>query len=284
MSTSPTTPSESSAAPTTSSLPNERKIISHSGLYYWWPVWVFGFIFTLWTYVDNYRMAIVHPSSIMTERDKEWTIKLKGDNNRLLSEAVRVKQETPNELIPGPRVSTRSWMGPMFFLIIILVILVTNVPLRGLWSLVAIISSIVVGLSLSLLDKWDMVLTALGNLHIYMNMAGYLTISLALFVAWLVAVFVFDRRTYIIFTPGQLKVCEEVGGREKVYDTTNMTLEKRRDDWFRHIFLGFGSGDLSVRTAGAEHHAIVMPNVLFIGYNIKTIEAMLRSRQTTTKL
>ena len=38
-----------------------------------------------------------------------------------------------------------------------------------------------------------------------------------------------------------------------------MTIEKRRDDWFRHIFLGFGSGDLVVRTAGADRHDILMP-------------------------
>ncbi len=52
---------------------------------------------------------------------------------------------------------------------------------------------------------------------------------------------IFDRRSYIVFTPGQIRVCEEIGGRERTYDTTGITIEKHRDDWFRHIILGFGT-------------------------------------------
>ena len=111
--------------------------------------------------------------------------------------------------------------------------------------------------------------------------AGYLFLASVVFGGWAMAVFVFDKRSYIIFSPGQIKVCEQIGGREKVYDTTGMTIDKLRDDWFRHIFLGFGSGDLSVRTAGADRHEIVMPNVALIGFKIGPIEQLLRERQTT---
>ena len=37
-----------------------------------------------------------------------------------------------------PHISPRTWMGPMYLIILILVIVITNVPLRGLWSLVAL--------------------------------------------------------------------------------------------------------------------------------------------------
>jgi hypothetical protein len=284
MSTGPTPPAPAVGRP----IPQEIKVVAHSSLLYWWPVWFFGLLFTLWTYADNHRLAIIgHESKIVKEVDANgkdhYKILVEGDSERLIAESVAVKANDTSYLVPRTRVSPRTWMGPMFFLILFLVIMITNVPLRGLWSLVTIISIVLLALILSLMERWDDLLKAMGDLHIYMNMAGYLTISVALFIAWVVAVWVFDRRTYIIFSPGQVKVCEEIGGREKVYDTTNMTLEKRRDDWFRHIILGFGTGDLNVRAGGADRHEIVLPNVAFIGFKIEAIESMLRARQTTPK-
>ena len=41
---------------------------------------------------------------------------------------------------------------------------------------------------------------------------------------WLSTVFFFDRQTYMIFTPGQLKVRLEIGGGETAYDTQGMTV------------------------------------------------------------
>src|SRR5262249_15478262 len=112
--------------------------------------------------------------------------------------------------------------------------------------------------------------------------AGYLFISLVLLSAWLISVFIFDRQTYIIFTPGQMKVCEEVGGGEKSYDTIGMTIEKHRDDLFRHWVLGLGSGDLTVKTSGASAHEVRMSNVLFIGRKLLAIEDMQREKAIIT--
>ncbi len=292
MSTGATPPAAGPPPAAAKPIPQEIKVVAHSSLLYWWPVWFFGFLFALWTYADNYRLAIVGaesrieklPKAADDEKDR-FVIRVEGDTDRLLKDSVAVKAAdgTTSYLTPRPRVSTRSWMGPLFLLILFLVIVITNVPLRGLWSLVTIISIVVIALILSLMEKWDELLRAMGDLHVYLNMAGYLALSVALFIAWATAVWVFDRRTYIVFTPGQVKVCEEIGGREKVYDTTNMTLEKRRDDWFRHIILGFGTGDMNVRTAGAERHEILLPNVAFIGFKIGAIESMLRARQMTQK-
>jgi hypothetical protein len=280
-------PAPTPPVPPPKPIPEEIKIIAHSSLYYWWPVWLFGFIFALWTGIDNYRaIFLTGDTKIETGKnannERTAFILVKGPAaDRLIEEATKSDNET--DYYPRIRVSTRSWMGPVFQVILFLVILITNVPLRGLWSLVTIIMIVVVALALSLFEKWDALFKAMGDLHIYINLAGYLGISIALFGAWMIAVMLFDRRTYMIFTPGQLKVCEEIGGREKVYDTTGISLEKRRDDWFRHIILGFGTGDLTVKTAGADRHEIVLPNVAFIGSKITAIEQMLRSRQTQIK-
>ena len=182
----------------------------------------------------------------------------------------------------GPRVTSRTWMGPIYIVILSLVIFITNVPLRGLWSLVAIGSVIVLALVFSLFGWWDVLFRNFSALHVYVNMGGYLFLATVVFIGWFMAVQVFDKRSYMIFTPGQMKVCEQVGGREKVYDTVGLSIEKQRDDWFRHIFLGFGSGDLIVKTSGAERHEIVMPNVALIGFKIGPVEQLIRQRQQQT--
>jgi hypothetical protein len=265
-------------------VPQEIKVVSHSMLFYWWPVWFFGLVFAALTYVDNNRLAIIGAESKVIKNKaadgrEDVKIWVEGNTKRVLDDSTESK-EKPNELSPKIRVSPRTWVGPFFLTIIFLVILITSIPLRGLWSLVVVILIALLAVVFSLFEVWDPLLKAMGDLHVFINMAGYLALSVALFIAWVLAIYVFDRRTYIVFTPGQVRVCEEIGGREKVYDTTNLTLEKKRDDWFRHIILGFGTGDMNVKTAGADRHEINLPNVAFIGFKIDAIEQLLRSRQT----
>jgi hypothetical protein len=145
---------------------------------------------------------------------------------------------------------------------------------------IIIVTVILVSIILALADKWDAIFRALGNLHIYINMAGYLMIGIGLLVMWILAVFFFDRQTYMIFTPGQLKVRLEIGAGETAYDTMGMTIQKHRDDLFRHWILGLGSGDLTVRTAGAQTHEFQMHNVLNVSSRLAMIEEMLREKQT----
>jgi hypothetical protein len=92
----------------------------------------------------------------------------------------------------------------------------------------------------------------------------------------------FDRQIYIVFTPGQMRVRQEIGDAETAYDTMGMTVQKQRSDLFRHWILGLGSGDLIVKTAGAHPVEIHLPNVLFIGRKVAEIEDMLRSKQVVT--
>jgi len=60
-----------------------------------------------------------------------------------------------------------------------------------------------------------------------------------------------DPQIYMVFTPGQLRVRQEIGGGEAAYDTAGMVIQKQRNDLFRHWILGLGSGDLVVNTSGA---------------------------------
>ena len=124
---------------------------------------------------------------------------------------------------------------------------------------------------------------ALSILDIRINFEGYLLISTVLFGLWLIVFLLFDKQIYMIFSPGQLRVRLEIGEAETAYDSTGMTIQKQRSDLFRHWILGIGSGDLIVRTTGAQSHQFDMPNVLFLGRKVKEIEDMLRSRTVVTQ-
>lgn len=270
----------------------EIKLISHSALFYWWPVWLAGFFMAGWTLVENSRMTTVpHDATLksgVTETDGKTSVKtytLKTAESglpRLSAKAVEVSDKAlPAEAFPT-HMSQHAWLGSLFVLILLLVIIITNVPLRGLWSFMVIIFFVVIALFVTVFHGWDEILERLTNLRIYINLAGYLTIATSILVIWTLATFVFDRRAYVIITPGQIKVCEHIGASVRTFDTVGVTFEKQRDDLFRHYILGFGSGDLILRPAGADRHEIKMPNVLGIGWQLQAVENMLRERAMAT--
>jgi hypothetical protein len=166
--------------------------------------------------------------------------------------------------------------GVLFAIVLLLVIVITNVPLRGLWSFMVIFLVIALAIIFALAGWWDAIFRTFAALDIRINAGGYIFLSSILFAIWLFTVLVFDKQIYMVFTPGQFKVCTEVGGGEQTYSTIGMTLEKQRSDLFRHWILGLGSGDLIVKTTGAQSHHFEMPNVLFIGRKMQRIEDMVR--------
>jgi hypothetical protein len=263
----------------------EIMLIGHSSLFYWWPVWVFGFFMAAWTAAENHRMAVVPGDATITKSNapqddgaQAYIVKTKQPPPKPLEKALRVGDENlPGEAFPI-RVSQHAWLGTVFVFGLLLTVFITNVPLRGLWSFVVIILLVVVALFITVFHGWDTLFERVTNLRVYMNLASYLFIATVVFLMWAVATFFFDRRTYMIITPGQIKVCEHIGDSVRTYDTVGMTFEKQRDDLFRHYILGFGSGDLVVRTAGAERHEIRLANVLGIGWKMKPIEDMLREK------
>jgi hypothetical protein len=254
------------------------KLISHSNLFYWWPVWFLAFLMALWTYVENHRLAIV-PAGTTATREADGSIVLRppGDK-RTDSLDAAVRNTGTSEPSFRARISQDSWLGAVFVIGLILTIVITNVPLRGLWSFMVIILVVVLALFISLFQGWDEIFDRLANLHIHINMAGYLFIGVCVFVVWAAATFVFDRRSYIVFTPGQIRYCEHIGAAVQIFPAMGAALEKQRDDLFRHYILGFGSGDLIVRTS--DRHEIKLPNVLGIGWRLRTVEDMLRQVAT----
>ncbi|MFO0798846.1 MAG: hypothetical protein U0804_15345 [Gemmataceae bacterium] len=268
----------------------EIKLVSHSPIFYWWPIWLLGYVMALITLFEGHRVAILPANTLVMkqesgaddkdEKNERYTLTIpKGQATRSLETAVKNSNDPTH---PDPfraRMSEKAWMGPLYCVILLLTILITNIPLRGLWSFLVLMFLLILALAITLIPNgWDNLLGAIGNLHIYINMAGYLFIATATLILWTVSVFVFDQRTYMIITPGQLRVCEHIGDSVRSYDTTGIAFEKQRDDLFRHWILGFFSGDLIVRTSGAEKQEIRFPNVLWIGYRLEQIQTILRER------
>jgi hypothetical protein len=298
--TPPTAPPPAAPAPGTSAL-TEIKIISHSNIFYWWPVWAVGLLMALLTFVEGRRMILV-PGPMMgnieewVEVDRRLQVVSGPDDpntgrpptatregitlkkGHLLPDKFENPAAPPRAELPKLRTTASSSYGVVWATILLIVIVITNVPLRGLWSVVIIVTILLISVIFGLLDWWSTILDTLSVLDIRINMGGYLFISLILLGIWLVSMIFFDRQVYMVFSPGQVKVCLEVGGGETSYDTMGLVIQKQRDDLFRHWILGLGSGDLIVRTSGANAHEFHLPNVLFVGRKLQLIEEMQRER------
>jgi hypothetical protein len=179
---------------------------------------------------------------------------------------------------PTLRMASRSGYGVVFIVVLLLVVFITNVPIRGLWSVIVVLTVLLVTIILAMAGWWDDILEAAAHSRVHINAFGYLAISVPLLVLWLVAVLFFDRKMYMVFAPGQLLVCQDIGSGEVAYDTVGMVVAKRRSDLFRHWLLGFGSGDLLVKTAGAHAQHLEMHNVLSVGSKLQLIQDMSRCR------
>jgi hypothetical protein len=265
----------------------EIVIVSHSNLFYWWPVWAVGFLVSILSYLDNYRMAFVpaetqafRSAKIEAKSGKDETVILQGRDVLVVPDGKHLPPKGADTAPENPRVRVafNKSYGVVFIIVLLLVIVITNVPLRGLWSFIVLIVCIFLTIIFHLLEWWDPILRALGDLHVHINVAGYFLFSLGLLGIWLVTFFFFDPQIYMIFSPGQLRVCQEIGGGLSAHDTMGMVIQKQRNDLFRHWILGFGSGDLIVNTSGASAAHYDLPNVLFVGYKVRLIEEMLREK------
>jgi hypothetical protein len=125
---------------------------------------------------------------------------------------------------------------------------------------------------------WETILAHWSHLAIHINLGGYLSFSLALFIVWLINFAFFDRQRYVAVTSGQVVLHLAIGEGEIVYDTMGMVFQKQRSDLFRHWILGFGSGDLVIRPAGGKE-PIDLPNVLFVGHKVQEIQNLIREKE-----
>jgi len=217
----------------------EIRVFAHSRILYWWPVWVCGYVMTALTHLHG------EPHQI-------------GGVQEMFH---------PN-----------SVLGLVFVLTLSVVILITNVTVRGMASLVVLLLLALVWLTLAYFHQWDAVLDWLRKLKIHLNLGAYFWLSTIVCACWALTVLIFDHLSYWRITPGQVSRQNVFGSSSKSYDAENMVVEKLRDDLFRHWFLGFGSGDLLIRPFGPDRDVIQIPNVFFLGHKARRIEHMIATQ------
>src|SRR5262249_13971103 len=143
----------------------EIRIYSYSNLFYWWPVWAVGYLFALLTWVNGQQVRI-------------------GNVDELFHPSQH--------------------LGLIYTVVFFLVIFITNITLRGLSSVIAILSLLLITVLLAYFGWWDDILALLPALSVHMNLGFYLFFSTLIFLVWFLSVFVYDRLSYWTVRPGQI--------------------------------------------------------------------------------
>jgi lysylphosphatidylglycerol synthetase-like protein (DUF2156 family) len=227
------------------------------------------------TWIDSSRLLIV-PDGTTPTFDSAG-VRLDPPAGKNFSQRAEIEQR--KEVFE--RIHPSKNLGVIFTVVLFIVILITNVPLRGLSSAIAISVILLITVVFAWLEVWERIFQWLGQLNIHMNMGFYVFFSTALLIAWILVTFVYDRMSYWRITPGEITLEYVFGGGQRSFQTEGMAFEKLRDDLFRHWVLGFGSGDMIMHPmqAGlANREDLAIHNVLFVGSKLRQIQSMIAAR------
>lgn len=177
-------------------------------------------------------------------------------------------------LATGPGAQPSSAFGLTYLAILLLLIVFTNVRLRGINSVVALLSVGFIAVLLAWFGWWDEIAKLIPYLSVHMNTGFYLVFSTGLLVIWLLMFFVFDRLTYWRIRPGQMTEERLIGGGAESFDTNGLRFQKHSSDFFRAM-LGLGAGDLKATMAGEHGSTIELPNVIFVDSKVHAIERLI---------
>ena len=217
--------------------PLDVKLVSHSNIFYWWPAWVAGFATALVSYLQGQEVTIVPD---MIER-------IHPSNNP----------------------------GIFFIAVIVLLVIFTTTKLRGIYSVLTVVTAAFFVVLFAWFGWWDNILRFIPQLSARANMGFYLLFSTTLLAVWLLSFFVFDRLTIWRVRPGQMVEERLIGGQARSFDTNGLVFENRGQDLFHDIILGMGAGDLTLTTGGVNKETIQIPNVLFVDRKVMAIEALI---------
>jgi hypothetical protein len=172
-----------------------------------------------------------------------------------------------------------SALGLSYLSILLLLIIFSNVRLRGINSVVAPLAVALVAVLLAWFGWWDDIAELIPHLSVHMNTGFYLVFSTGLLIVWLPMFFAFDRLTCWRVRPGQMTVEHLIGGGAESYDANGLRFQKLSSDPFRTT-LGFGAGDLKVTAAGGR--TIEIPNVIFVSRKVLAIEELISVKPDRT--
>lgn len=256
-----------------SSPTTELKIVSHSGLLFWWPVWLTGFVMAFLTWIQGQRLAIV-PAG--TEAREATQIEgYEGPREALVAPGGgRLPRDSDNQpLQPYEMIAQSKSIGVIYTTILLLVILSTNVAIRGPVAVISFLLIVIVSVFFAVLGWWDPILHFFFKLSIHINALGYLSISSLLFVMWAVVLYLDGKSEYIVFTPKQIQIQSGLLAKVETHDIRGLRTARQADDYFRELILGFRGGDLIVTPK--DFKDIYLRNVIGVRRKHKKLKAMI---------
>ena len=213
------------------------RIISHSNIFYWWPAWVAGYSVALISYFQGRDVSVVPQ---IVER-------IHASNNP----------------------------GIFFIAVLVLLVVLTNTKLRGIYSVVTVVTIGFFIVLFAWFGWWDNIFQFIPELSARANMGFYLLFSTTLLAVWLLSFLVFDRLIVWRIRPGQMVEERLIGGQARSYDTNGLVFQRSGQGLFHDIILGLGAGDLKLTIGGPHEVTIQIPNVLFVDRKVRAIEKVI---------
>src|SRR5436853_7404824 len=165
-----------------------------------------------------------------------------------------------------------SRLGLSYVALLLLLVIFTNVRLRGIYSVVTLLGLGFLIVLFAWLGWWDHIAKILPYLQVRMNTGFYLVFSTALLFVWMMMFFIFDRFTYWRIRPGQMTIEHLIGGGAESFDTNTLRFQKMSSALVRAV-IGLGTGDLEVVGIGPE--PLRMTNVPFAERKVRAIERLI---------
>ena len=166
-------------------------VYRHSNLFYWWPVWLLGWICATVCYFGDQHMAVVPAKTEAVEHRKvELADGSMAERDVLiLAAGKQLRTRTDDDgnvaaIQPTIFVTPHRSIGLLYLFVLLVVIIATNVSMRGLWSVLVLMTLILLIVILYLSGASMPIVRRVGLLSIYLNMGGYILISTVLFGLW----------------------------------------------------------------------------------------------------
>src|SRR5436309_3428931 len=139
------------------------------------------------SFFGGHRLAVLPSETVVSqESEKEHVLRVPGSPPKPMptdadkrAQSVHLHDSgTPYRLHMSPS----QYPGVIWAITLLLVIVITNVPLRGMWSVVVIVTFILFSVIFYLAGIWTYVVDFFDFLDIRINAGGYVFISSVLFV------------------------------------------------------------------------------------------------------
>lgn len=233
---------EAASRPKPERLPSEVHLWGHSGILYWWVVWVYGYICAGITEFSG--------------RPFDWAA----------SESTDALIST---IHPNP------WLGSSFLLVVLFIIIFSAVRVKGYIVLMVGMALLIMVLLADRLGLEPTGVAAINLPPVHMSFGFYILISTVLFVFWFVAVFIMDRLSYWRFTPGAAEQLNFHFVEDHRFPTLMMQVRSQPVDFLRKV-LGLNMTRDIVLTfnMGGNKVEFAVPNAWGVKRKLRYIEAM----------